>query len=243
MNYYKYMKPYNSIKTSIILSTFNEEVAIEKTINQILLHIDHVEIIVVDDNSTDKTLEILLGIKNERVKVFSRTKTKGLASAFLLGLIHTNGDVIGWVDSNMTETVKLFPDMIKNLDENDIVILSRYVKGGKDQRNIVRKYSSYFLNKITKLVLRSKINDLSSGIFVMKRNVLLDVIPIASGHGEFMIEFLYKAEIKNNKIKEFAYTQPVDEEGNSKSFPNFFKFSILGFFYFVRILQTLIRRY
>ena len=76
----------------------------------------------------------------------------------------------------------------------------------------------------------------------MKRKVLLDSLPIASGHGEFMIEFLYKAEAKGNKIKEIGYTQPIDEEGNSKSYPNLLKFLTLGFFYFVRILQTLIRR-
>ena len=181
-------------------------------------------------------------LENDTTKVFLRKKTKGLASAFLLGLIHSRGDIIGWVDSNMSSVVKLFPQMINELQTNDVVILSRFLEGGKDERNFVRKWSSYILNKITKFVLRSEINDLSSGIFVMKRAVLLDTLPIASGHGEFIIEFLYNAERKGNKIKEIAYTQPIDEEGNSKSYPNFFKFSFLGFFYFVRILQILIRR-
>ena len=229
-------------KISIILSTFNEEIAIKKTINEIRKNINDVEIIAVDDNSTDRTFEILKSLENDTTKVFLRKKTKGLASAFLLGLIHSRGDIIGWVDSNMSSVVKLFPQMINELQTNDVVILSRFLEGGKDERNFVRKWSSYILNKITKFVLRSKINDLSSGIFVMKRAVLLDTLPIASGHGEFIIEFLYNAERKGNKIKEIAYTQPIDEEGNSKSYPNFFKFSFLGFFYFVRILQILIRR-
>ena len=229
-------------KISIILSTFNEAAAIEKTINEIIRYIPHVEIIIVDDNSNDGTIEILEKLESDNVKIFLRKKTKGLASAFLLGLINTNGDYIGWIDSNMTKTVKMFPEMIKNLNDNDIVLLSRFVMNGKDERNIVRKWSSYILNKITKLILRSEINDLSSGIFIMKRKVLLDSLPIASGHGEFMIEFLYKAEAKGNKIKEIGYTQPIDEEGNSKSYPNLLKFLTLGFFYFVRILQTLIRR-
>ena len=229
-------------KISIILSTFNEEIDIKKTINEIRKHINDVEIIVVDDNSTDRTFEILKSLENDTTKVFLRKKTKGLASAFLLGLIHSRGDIIGWVDSNMSSVVKLFPQMINELQTNDVVILSRFLEGGKDERNFIRKWSSYILNKITKFVLRSKINDLSSGIFVMKRAVLLDTLPIASGHGEFIIEFLYNAERKGNKIKEIAYTQPIDEEGNSKSYPNFFKFSFLGFFYFVRILQILIRR-
>jgi len=229
-------------KVSIILSTFNEELAIEKTIFEIQKHIKNVEIIVVDDNSSDKTFEILSRLSSENVKVFSRKKTKGLASAFLLGLINSNSEIVGWVDSNMTSIVKLFPQMIENLNNSDVVLLSRFIEGGKDERNIIRKWSSYILNKITKFILRSKINDLSSGIFVMNRKVLLDTLPIASGHGEFMIEFLYNAERKGNIIKELAYTQPIDEEGNSKSYPNIFKFSLLGFFYFVRILQIIIRR-
>ena len=229
-------------KISIILSTFNESAAIEKTVDEIIKYIPDVEVVIVDDDSNDGTIEILKRLENNNIKVFLRKKTRGLASAFLLGLINTSGDYIGWIDSNMTKTVKMFPEMIKNLNDNDIVLLSRFVMNGKDERNIVRKWSSYILNKITKLILRSEINDLSSGIFIMKRKVLLDSLPIASGHGEFMIEFLYKAEAKGNKIKEIGYTQPIDEEGNSKSYPNLLKFLTLGFFYFVRILQTLIRR-
>lgn len=232
----------NDLKTTIILSTFNEELAIKDTINEILFHIQNVEIVIVDDNSKDNTYEIIKKFESPNIKVFSRKKTKGLASAFLLGLIHSSGDIIGWVDSNMTKVVKLFPKMIDELENNDIVILSRFIDNGKDERNIVRKYASFLLNKITKSILRSRINDLSSGIFVMHRRVLLDVVPIASGHGEFMIEFLHNAEKKNNRIKEIPYTQPIDEEGNSKSYPNLFKFLALGFFYFVRILQSLIRR-
>ena len=68
-------------------------------------------------------------------------------------------------------------------------------------------YVKVRLNKITKFILRSKINDLSSGIFVMNRKVLLDTLPIASGHGEFMIEFLYNAERKGNIIKEKTLTE------------------------------------
>lgn len=230
-------------KITIILSTYNEEIAIKKTIDELLLHIPNVEIVVVDDNSTDRTYQILLNLKYKNLKIFSRKKTKGLASAFLLGLINSTGEIIGWVDSNMTKVVKFFPQMINEMNKNDIVILSRFVEGGNDERNIVRKYSSLFLNKFTKFILRSNIHDLTSGIFLMKRKVLLDVLPIASGHGEFMIEFLHKAEVKHNKIKEIAYTQPVDDEGNSKSYPNLFRFAILGFFYLVRIIQTLLRRY
>ncbi len=227
---------------SIILSTFNEKLSIEFTISELIKYLPGVEIIVVDDNSPDGTLEVLKKINYENLKIFSRKKTKGLASAFLLGLINTSGDIIGWLDSNMGDTAKKFPEMLQNLKGADIVILSRYVAEGKDERNKIRVISSYLLNKFSKLILRSKINDLSSGIFLMKREVLNDVVPVAKGHGEFMMEFLYKAEKKGNKIIEIPYIQPIDIEGHSKSFPNIAKFLYLGFFYLVRIIQSIITK-
>ena len=227
---------------SIILSTFNEKLSIEFTISELIKYLPGVEIIVVDDNSPDGTLEVLKKINYENLKIFSRKKTKGLASAFLLGLINTSGDIIGWLDSNMGDTAKKFPEMLQNLKEADIVILSRYVAEGKDERNKIRVIASYLLNKFSKLILRSKINDLSSGIFLMKREVLNDVVPVAKGHGEFMMEFLYKAEKKGNKIIEIPYIQPIDIEGHSKSFPNIAKFLYLGFFYLVRIIQSIITK-
>ena len=231
-----------SNNVSIILSTFNEKLSIEFTISELIKYLPGVEIIVVDDNSPDGTLEVLKKINYENLKIFSRKKTKGLASAFLLGLINTSGDIIGWLDSNMGDTAKKFPEMLQNLKGADIVILSRYVAEGKDERNKIRVIASYLLNKFSKLILRSKINDLSSGIFLMKREVLNDVVPVAKGHGEFMMEFLYKAEKKGNKIIEIPYIQPIDIEGHSKSFPNIAKFLYLGFFYLVRIIQSIITK-
>lgn len=227
---------------SIILSTYNEKLSIENTINEIIKHINNVEIVVVDDNSPDGTLEILKKINYPRLKVISRKKTKGLASAFLLGLINTEGNIIGWVDSNMGTVVSKFPQMISRLENSDIIVLSRYVDGGKDNRNKIRVIASKAINILAKTMLRSNIQDLSSGIFVMKRKVLLDAVPVASGHGEFMVEFLYNAEKKGNKILEIPYTHPVDIEGHSKSFPNLPKFLLLGFFYVLRLIQTIFRR-
>ena len=227
---------------TIILTTYNEKVSIETTINELIKHINNVEIIVVDDNSPDGTFEILKNINYPKLKIFSRKKIKGLASAFLLGLINAQGDIIGWVDSNMGSVVKKFPEMISSLENADIAILSRYIDGGKDDRNIIRVISSKAINGLARFILRSKIKDLSSGIFVMRKKVLLHVVPVASGHGEFMVEFLHKAEKKGNKIKEIPYTHPVDIEGNSKSFPSLSKFLVFGFFYVWRLFQAVFRR-
>ena len=184
-------------KISIILSTYNEALEIKETISKIFEFIPNAEIILVDDNSKDGTLEKAKSVNNQNLICFSR-KTRGLASAFLVGLINSTGDIIGWTDSNMSSVIKNFPLMINKLDEADVVILSRYVEGSKDNRNKFRVAVSYILNKFSKLILRSNINDISSGIHVMKREVLLSAIPIAYGHGEFFMEFLSRIEKKRS---------------------------------------------
>ena len=118
-------------KVSIILSTYNEALVIENTINEILKNLDNVEIILVDDNSPDGTFEKVKKINNLNIKAYLR-KVRGLGSAFLLGLINSSSDIIGWLDSNMGSLANRLPEMLELLKSNDVVILSRYVEGGKD---------------------------------------------------------------------------------------------------------------
>ena len=84
-------------KISIILSTYNEAKIIESTIREIFNKIDNVEIVLVDDNSKDGTLDKLKNINNPNLKIYSR-KQRGLASAFLLGMINLRGMVLPIMD-------------------------------------------------------------------------------------------------------------------------------------------------
>lgn len=229
-------------KISIILSTYNEAAIIEKTINELFKTINNCEIVLVDDNSNDGTFEKVSLIKNKNLKVISR-KSRGLASAFLLGMINTSGDLIGWTDSNMPQLTHHFNEMIKKLDEYDIVLLSRYVKGGGDQRSKMRIISSQIINFICRLILGNEIKDYTSSIFLMKRNTLKYGVPIAYGHGEFFIEFLYKIKKsnKNIKIAELPYIQPPDAEG-SKTTSSLLRFFTLGLSYLIRIIISRFRK-
>ena len=76
----------------------------------------------------------------------------------------------------------------------------------------------------------------------MKREVLLSTVPIATGHGEFFIEFVYKAYKSGNKIIELPYVHPPDIEGMSKTTTSALRFCYLGFKYFTRIIQSLFLR-
>ena len=130
--------------------------------------------------------------------------------------------------------------MLKKLDECDIVLLSRYVRGGGDQRSKMRILSSKIINLICRVILGNDIKDYTSSIFLMKRNVLTHGVPIAYGHGEFFIEFLYK--IKNGvKIYELPYVQPPDVDG-SKTASSITRFFSLGLSYLIRIFIIKFRK-
>ena len=227
-------------KISIILSTYNEALIIKKTINEIFNTLKDVEIVVVDDNSNDGTGEILKSIQNENLKVFSR-KSRGLASAFLLGMINTNGNYIGWTDSNMPNLTHHFTEMLEKLKNYDVVLLSRYVEGGGDQRSKMRILSSKMINSFCRLILGNDIKDYTSSIFLMHRNVLKCGVPIAYGHGEFFIEFLYKIKKNGMTIYELPYIQPPDAEG-SKTASSILRFFTLGLGYLIRIMIARFRK-
>jgi dolichol-phosphate mannosyltransferase len=231
------MKP----KISIILSTYNEGYIIEETLRSIFDNLNDVEVVIVDDHSTDGTPDIIKKFNDPRIKLFSR-QNRGLASAFLLGLINTESDIIGWFDSNMPKLFQKIPLMIRELENNDLVILSRYVPGGKDNRTNLRILSSKVINLICRLLLSNKIKDYTSSIFLMKREKLDMAVPICYGHGEFFIEFLFKLKRNGAKIVEIPYTHPPDHEGMSKTASNIIRFLKLGFDYIVRILIAKIRK-
>ena len=234
-----------SLKTSIILCTYNEAQHIEKTIFELEKNISNLELIIVDDYSSDGTVEIIKKLNhNNKYKTVFRKKSRSLASAFVRGIIETTGDYIGWVDTNMSELAPKFNIMIKELEqENDLIVLSRYISGGGDNRIFMRALGSKYFNIFCRMMFRVPIKDYTNSVFLMKRKVMNEVTFLGYGHGEFFLEFLYNVHQKGYKIKEIPYIQKKDEDNlNSKSAPNLLKFLYLGILYALRIFSTIIRR-
>ena len=137
---------------------------------------------------------------------------------------------------------KQLPKMMEKLSNHDIVLLSRYVEGGKDERSRLRIISSQVINLICRIILSKDIKDYTSGVFVMRRSVLSTIVPVCYGHGEFFIEFLYRAHKKGLNIIELPYVHPPDIKNLSKTASSIIKFFSLGFFYITRIFLSLLRR-
>ena len=231
-------------KISIVLCTYNEVNYIEQTIRLISQTLENVEIIVVDDNSNDGTLEKLNTLKSIlNFKLIVRKNERGLASAHKRGFNESTGEYVGTIDVNSRDQILYFAKLITKLDEGyDIAVLSRYVLGGDDQRIFIRSFASKAINLVSKFLLRIPFNDFTSCIFLMKRKLIDYSGIIKTGYAEWFIEFVYIIHKKKYRITEIPYVQKMDENlSKSKSYPNLFIFSYLGCIYFFRVILSIIR--
>lgn len=230
---------------SIILCTFNEVNHIEETIKLILKTLNDVEIIIVDDNSTDGTIEIINNLKSRYdFKFLVRKDERGLASAQKKGFEMSSGNYVGTIDVNSRDQISYFPELKSKLESGyDLAFLSRYINGGGDERIFLRSFASKAINVFSKFLLRISFKDLTSGIFLSKRNLLIKYIYVVSGYSEWFIEYVYLLSKKNFKIIEIPYVQKKDEASiKSKSYPNIFTFLYLGFKYAMRVFIIIFKK-
>jgi dolichol-phosphate mannosyltransferase len=230
-------------RVSIVLATYNERENILDTIQNIFEHInDPVEVIVVDDDSEDETWKLVEKLNDPRAIVIRRVDTRGLASAFNRGIIESRGEIVGWMDADMCMPPSMLPDMIKKLDEYDIVVGSRYAPGGQDDRAFLRVASSRLINGLAQLVLGFGIKDYDSGFVVLRRSVFNKVSIIPTGYGAYFMEFLYTCRKKGLTVFEMPYVFRDRAKGISKSAPSLFRFFKTGTQYVIRIFTARLRR-
>ena len=230
-------------RVSIVLATYNEKENILDTINSIFENVkDSVEVIVVDDDSADKTWKIVEDLNDPRVVVIRRVDTRGLASAFNRGIIESRGEIVGWMDADMCMPPALLPEMIDKLSEYDIVVGSRYADGGIDDRAALRVISSRLINGLAGLVLGYGIKDYDSGFVVLRRTVFDKVSIIPTGYGAYFMEFLYTCRKKGLTVYELPYVFRDRAKGVSKSAPSILKFFRTGLQYVARIFRARIRK-
>lgn len=205
----------------IIIPTYNEEENIEK----IILEIQKLNcpLLVVDDNSADKTREIVEKyVDDKNIFILKRAGKMGLASAYIDGFrfaIQKGFDCFIEMDADFSHNPKYLSIMFKELEENDVVIGSRNVKDGgvlgwSFLRNFISKGGSIY----SQLVLNCPIKDLTGGFNGWKKEVLdaIGLENIISKGYCFQIEMKYRAFKKGFKIKEFPIIFEDRKFGKSK---------------------------
>ena len=154
-------------KILVFTATYNEKDNIEKLINEILKLRNDIKMLVIDDNSPDKTYEILEKIskKNDNLIVVKREKKLGLNTAHIMAYeyaLKNNYDKLITLDADFSHDPNEITKIIDFLDKYDFVIGSRYIEGGKNVQPFFRYLISYLGNKLIKLVLKINLNEFTT---------------------------------------------------------------------------------
>lgn len=212
----------------VVIPTFNES----ESITALLARLDrardslsdkyHIEILIVDDSSPDKTAEIARSLNLKNLLVLSQVSKFGLGPAYIAGFkqgLIGNYQYFVEMDADLSHQPEQLSDLLAVASEKDLVIGTRWMSGGKVVNwPIGRRILSKFGTKYAAFVLNLPYKDLTSGYRVLSRQLLMkiDLDQIQTRGYGFQIETALKAIQSGFKIKEVPITFVERENGRSK---------------------------
>ena len=154
-------------KTIVFTATYNEKDNIENFTNKIFEINNSIKLLVIDDNSPDKTYEVLEKIskKNDNLILIKRKKKLGLNTAHIMAYeyaLKNDYDKLITLDADFSHDPNEITKIIDFLDKYDFVIGSRYAEGGKNIQPVFRYLISYLGNKLIKFLLKSSFNEFTT---------------------------------------------------------------------------------
>lgn len=211
----------------VVIPTYNEIENIEAIIRATITAVPEIDILIVDDNSPDKTARKVKELQSEFVnKLFllEREGKQGLGTAYIHGFkwaLEREYEYVCEMDAdfshNPNDLKKLYAECRDN--NTDLAIGSRY-KSGVNVVNwpMNRVLLSYFASKYVQLITRMNINDATAGFICYKRKVLetinFDTIQFV-GYA-FQIEMKFKAYLQGFNIEEIPVIFTDRTKGTSK---------------------------
>ncbi len=208
----------------MLIPTYNERDNIEALINRILNLNPEIRILVIDDNSSDSTGEIVdrLVKTNPRLSVLHRYNRRGRGSAGVTAFkyaIRQNVDCVIEMDADFSHDPKYIPELLKNIGDYDVVIGSRMVNDGRVVgANILRRYLSTLARVFCHFILGINIRDATSGFRCFKKRVLenIDLDNLRSTGPSIIEEVNLRIQEKGFKIKEIPIIFRARSKGRSK---------------------------
>ncbi len=208
-----------TMERTVIIPTLNEEHNIEKIIRSIYssLGVDGTSVIIVDDNSTDRTHEIVRDLmkKYQGLRLIIRTDERGLATAVRRGALEAGPGPVVVMDADLSHDPKYIPEMLSKItDGYDLVIGSRYINGGKiinwpGHRIAVSRVATW----LARLLLRVHVKDPMSGFIACRsRDILIKSIEFADY--KLLLEILVKN--RHLRVTEVPITFRNRVRGKSK---------------------------
>lgn len=200
----------DSSKALVIVPTYNEKENVQRLVSEIFRYEPNINILFVDDNSPDGTADLIKKMQQEqpRIHLLQRQRKEGLGSAYIAGFkkaLDMDFDYIFEMDADFSHDPKEIPNFLKAIENTDLVLGSRYIRGV----NVVnwpmrRLLLSFFANKYSRWITGMPIEDSTGGFKCFRRNVLqsIDLDNIKSNGYAFQIELSYKSWKKGFRLKE-----------------------------------------
>jgi glycosyltransferase involved in cell wall biosynthesis len=208
------------MKLSVILPILNEECLIDESIIVILQKTEtfckDVELIAIDDGSTDRTPQLLLELsrKERRIKVITHKKNIGYGAALKSGIKHASYEWIFFTDADMQFDIAELRDFIQYTHEYDFIVGYR-----KKRADVIkRKFISFIYNRINRILFGLPLRDVDCAFKLMKRKAVSN-IPIVSNSFFVSVELLVRVSKKGFQIKELGVTHFSRKRGVSKVTP------------------------
>jgi len=208
----------------VIIPTYNESENIVALVQRVLAAVPGVSVLVVDDGSPDGTGAIADGLAGAHpaVHVLHRTAKEGLGAAYLAGF--TWGIEAGFarlveMDADGSHHPEELPGMLSLLDDNDLVLGSRWVTGGSVENWPLRRLAlSRGGNLYTRMALGIRIKDATGGFRAFRSDALqrINLTSVASHGYCFQIDLLWRALERGLRVVETPITFTERLAGESK---------------------------
>jgi dolichol-phosphate mannosyltransferase len=238
---------------SIIIPTYKEKdniTPLVERIHQALSGRDY-EIIFVDDNSQDGTIELTKNLASRYpVKLFVRREEKGLATAVIHGIKQASGNIIGVMDADLQHPPEVLPRLCEAVEGGaDMVFASRYIKGGGCPNwGLSRRVISKVALKLAHIFLPSsrRVKDPISGFFMFRRKkvdpdrlkpigykIALEVMLVGSFQNIVEVPFIFEersaGQSKLRPQQQFDYLKHIFSlMSRTGEFLRFIKFIAVG---------------
>lgn len=208
-----------------VIPTYNEKENLPIVVERLRAAVPDCDILVVDDNSPDGTGQLAdsMAAEDSHINVLHRTIKDGLGGAYLAGFdwgLEAGYDVFVEMDADCSHQPEQLPLLLQAIEGGaDLAIGSRYVPGGKTKNwPLHRQILSRGANLYTRLILGTKVKDITAGYRAYRREALqkLNLEGIDSKGYVFQVDLAWRSEQASLKIVEVPITFVEREIGSSK---------------------------
>jgi len=213
------------LRLSLVIPTYNEGKNIKDMVQMLSLLLDRVipgdyELIVVDDDSPDRTWEVAQSLIPEytQLQVMRRQQERGLSTAVIRGWQVARGQILGVIDGDLQHPPEVLLKLLAEIEGGaDLAVASRNVEGGGvSEWSFLRRFLSRGAQILGLIILPEvvgRVSDPMSGYFMVRRCAIVDRTLNPLGY-KILIEVIGRGKI--GQIAEVGYVFQERQEGESK---------------------------